>query len=155
MSQHATSTNADRPEPTCKPRRKPVHYRSQCRQLEKDKKNKLRALKTMLGTKTVVRLFLSRKLTKTTTLTTKTKKRAERKPTTVYPPCETCGKTNQSTENCYFVVNAANGPPPRNRKPEGQNQVPQRDNQNNSNQSAQTAAQIDTSNARPSLQSCN
>ena len=32
----------------------------------------------------------------------KNSNRAERKPKTVYPPCETCWKTNHSTEKCYF-----------------------------------------------------
>ena len=39
--------------------------------------------------------------------------RAERKPRTVYPPCETRGKTNHSTEKCYNGANAANTPAPR------------------------------------------
>ena len=34
--------------------------------------------------------------------------KAERKPKTVYPPCETCGKTNHSTARCYHGANAAN-----------------------------------------------
>ena len=42
--------------------------------------------------------------------------RNDRKSTTVYPPCETCSKTNHSTENCYFGANAANRPPPRNKR---------------------------------------
>ena len=49
--------------------------------------------------------------------------RAERKPKTEYPPCETCSKTNHSTEKCYQGANAANRPPPRQRRPERQNQV--------------------------------
>ena len=32
----------------------------------------------------------------------------DRKSRTVYPPCETCGKTNHSTERCYVGANAAN-----------------------------------------------
>ena len=154
MSQHASSTNADRPEPTCKPRRKPVQYRNQCRQLERQKEQ-AEGTQNNAGNKNSGANIFIPKIDKNNNNNNKNNKRAERKPTTVYPLCETCEKTNQSTQNCYFVVNAANGPPPRNRKPEGQNQVPQRDNQNNSNESAQTAAQIDTSNARPSLQSCN
>ena len=67
--------------------------------------------------------------------------RAERKPKTVYPPCETCGKTNHSTEKCYYGANAANRPPPRQRRPERQNQVQERDNQNDSNETTQAAAQ--------------
>ena len=39
-----------------------------------------------------------------------TNNRADRKPGTVYPPCETCGKTNHYTEEYYFGANAANRP---------------------------------------------
>ena len=39
----------------------------------------------------------------------------------LYPPCETCGKTNHSTERCYVGANAANRPPPRKSKPQQQN----------------------------------
>ena len=52
----------------------------------------------------------------------KNSNRAEKKkPKTVYPLCETCGKTNHSTENCYYGANAANRPLPRQRRPERQN----------------------------------
>ena len=67
--------------------------------------------------------------------------RAETKPKTVYPPCETCGKTNQSIERCYRGANAANRPPSRQRKPEKQNQVQQRASQNGSTEINQAAAQ--------------
>ena len=36
----------------------------------------------------------------------------DRKSRTLYPPCETCGKTNHSTERCYVGSNAANRPLP-------------------------------------------
>ena len=38
--------------------------------------------------------------------------RAEKKPKTVYPHCETCGKTNHSTERRYHGANAASRTPP-------------------------------------------
>ena len=66
--------------------------------------------------------------------------RAERMPKTVYPPCETCGKTKPSTENCYHRAHAANRPPIRQRRPERQNQVPERANQNDLNETTQAAA---------------
>ena len=65
--------------------------------------------------------------------------RAEIKPKTLYPPCETCGKTNHSKEKCYYGANAANRPPPRQRGPERQNQVQERANQNDSNETIQAA----------------
>ena len=39
---------------------------------------------------------------------------------TLYPPCETCGKTNHSTERCYVGANAANRQPPWKNKPQEQ-----------------------------------
>ena len=36
----------------------------------------------------------------------------DRKSRTLYPPCETCGKTNHSTEKCYVGAHAANRPLP-------------------------------------------
>ena len=71
----------------------------------------------------------------------KNSNRAERKPKTVYPPCETCRKTNHSTDKCYFGDNAANRPPPRHRRPERQNHVPERANQSDANEAPQAAAQ--------------
>ena len=44
----------------------------------------------------------------------------DRKPRTLYPPCETCGKTNHSTERCYVGANAANRPLPWKNKPQEQ-----------------------------------
>ena len=67
--------------------------------------------------------------------------KAERKPKTVYPLCETSAKTNHSTEKCYCGANAANRPPPRHRRPESQNQHREGANQNDSNETNQAAAQ--------------
>ena len=55
---------------------------------------------------------------------------AERKPESVYPPCETYGKTNHSTDRCYVGANAANRPLPWKSKPEGQSGHHQQDAQN-------------------------
>ena len=65
----------------------------------------------------------------------------DRRSRPVFPPCETCGRTNQSTEKSYLGANAANRPPPRNRRPEGQNQSQQNNAQNNSDGNVQAAAQ--------------
>ena len=43
-----------------------------------------------------------------------------RKYRTLYPPCETCGKTNHSTERCYVGANAVNRPLPWKSKPQKQ-----------------------------------
>ena len=70
----------------------------------------------------------------------KNSNKAERKPKTVYSPCETCGKTNHSTAKCYFGAIASNRPPPRHRRPERQNQVSERANQIDTNEAPQAAA---------------
>ena len=44
----------------------------------------------------------------------------DRKSRTLYPPCETCGKTNHSTERCYVGANASNRPLPWKNRPEEQ-----------------------------------
>ena len=44
----------------------------------------------------------------------------DRKSRTLYPPCETCGKTNHSTERYYVGANAANRPLPWKKKPQEQ-----------------------------------
>ena len=44
----------------------------------------------------------------------------DRKFRTVYPPCETCGKTNHSAERCYVGANAVNRPLPCTSKPQQQ-----------------------------------
>ena len=44
----------------------------------------------------------------------------DRKSRTLYPPCETCGKTNRSTERCHVRANAANRPLPWKNKPQKQ-----------------------------------
>ena len=43
-----------------------------------------------------------------------------RKSRTLYPPCETCGKTNHSTARCYVGANAVNRPLPWKSKPQQQ-----------------------------------
>ena len=44
----------------------------------------------------------------------------DRKSRTLYPSCDTCGKTNHSTERCYVGVNAAKRPLPWKNKPQEQ-----------------------------------
>ena len=44
----------------------------------------------------------------------------DRKSGTLYPPCETCGKANHSTERCYVGANTANRPLPWKNKPQEQ-----------------------------------
>ena len=107
------------------------------------KKNSLKILKIFRKTKTVAPISLSQTTTQRRITTTKTTKQCQswKNPKTVYPTCETCGKTNHSTKKCYYGTNAANGPPPRHRRSERKNQAQQRANESNSNENTQAAAQ--------------
>ena len=71
----------------------------------------------------------------------KNSNKAKRKSKTVQSPCKTRGKTNHSTEKCYYGANAANRPPPGQGRPERQNPVQERANQYDSNETTQAAAQ--------------
>ena len=140
VSQQPTNTNADRPKPTCHHCKKPRYYRNQCHLLKKQREqtehdqnnpgNKNSAANTSNPNGNV-----------NNNNNNKNSNKAQRKPKTVYPPCETCGKTNHTTEKCYFGANAANRPPLRHRRPERQNQVQERANQSDSNEAPQAAAQ--------------
>ena len=140
VSQQPTNTNADRPKPTCHHCKKPGHYRNQCRLLKKQRET-TENNQNNPGNKNSEANISNPNSNANNNNNNRNNNRAEKKPKTVYPPCETCGKTNHSTEKCYFGANAANRPPPRHRRQERQNQVPERAKQNDSNEASQTAAQ--------------
>ena len=107
VGQQPTNTNGDRPKQTCHHCKKPGHYKNQCRLLKKQREqtdnnqnnpgNKNSAANTSNPNGNV-----------NNNNNNKNSNKAERKPKTVYPPFETRGKTNHSTEKGYFGVNAAN-----------------------------------------------
>ena len=106
----------------------------------KNSENKLKILKIIPGKKSAANTSNPNSNANNTNIN-KNSNKAEGKPKTLYPPCETCGKTNHSTEKCYFGANATNRPPPRHRRPERQNQVSERANQSDTNEAPQAAAQ--------------
>ena len=134
VSQKPTNTNAYRPEPTCHHCKKPGHYRNQCRLLKKQREQTENDQNNP-GNKNSDANTSNPNSNVSNNNNNKNSNRAERKPKTVYPPCETCGKTNHSTEKCYFGANAANRPLPRHRRPERQNQISERANQSDNNSS--------------------
>ena len=137
VSQQPTNTNADRPKPTCHHCKKPGHYMNQCRLLKKQRET-TENNQNNPGNNNSDANISNPNSNANNNNNNRNNNRAERKPKTVYPPCETCGKTNHSTEKCYFVCIR---PPPRHGRPEKQNQVPERAKQNDSNEASQTAAQ--------------
>ena len=137
--------NSEKPEPTCHHCKKPGHYRNQCRQLKREKdqaqnntdsaaNNKNNNGSAQTNSNPNHKAPIANKANNTNN-------QRDRKPRPVFPPCETCGRPNHSTERCYLAANAANRPPPRNRRPEGQNQAQQRNTQNNSDGNVQAVAQ--------------
>ena len=121
VSQHATNIKADRHKPTCHHCKKPGHYRNQCRLLKKQREQTENTQNNPGNRSSDANNSLQDNNTNNNNhINYKHCNRAERKPETVYPPSETCGKTNHSTERCYVRANAANRPLPWKSKPQQQ-----------------------------------
>ena len=129
VSQQPTNTNADRPKPTCHHCKKPGHYRNECRLLKKQREQ-TENNQNNPGNKNTAANTSNPNSNVNNTNNNKNSNKAERKPETVYPPCETCGKTNHSADRCYVGANAANRPLPWKSKPKGQSGHHQQDAQN-------------------------
>ena len=138
-SQQPTNTNADRPKLTCHHCEKPGHYRNQCRLLKKQREQ-TENNQNNPGNKNSDAITSNPNSNVNNNNNNKKSNKAGRKPKTVDPPCDTCGKINHSIEKCYFGANAANRPPHRHRIPERQNQVSERANQSDNNEGPQAAA---------------
>ena len=139
-SQRKARTNAEEPNTTFHCCKKPEHYgyQGKKRYVLKRQKEQVEGTQVNPGNRNSG--------ADKTTITSRQQQqqntsRAGRKLKTVYPPCETSRKTNNSTGKCNYGANAAKRLPPRHRRPGGQNQVQQRDNQNSPKDSAQAAAQ--------------
>ena len=142
VTQQAPQQNSNKPKPTCHHCKKPGHYQTQCRQLKREKEqtrnNKNSANNNNGSAQTNPNP--NNKVANNTKVNN-IKNQRDRRPRPVFPPCETCGRTNHSTEKCYLGANAANRPPPRNRRLEGEKQSQQNNAQNNSDGNVQAAAQ--------------
>ena len=140
VTQQATQQNSEKPKSTCHNCKKPGHYWNQCHQLKREKdqarNNTNSAENNNRNDDVGLTNSNSNKKVSNNTSASNTKNQNDRRPRFVYPTYETCGKTNHSTEKCYFGANAANRPLPWNRRQEVQNQA-----QSNSDGNVQTAAQ--------------
>ena len=142
VTQQAPQQNSNKPRPTYHHCKKPGHYQTQCRQLKREKeqtRNNTNSASNNNGS-AQTNPNPNNKVANNTKGNNINIQR-DRRPKPIFPPCETCGRTNHSTERCYFGANAANRPPPRNRRPEGQNQSQKNNAQNNSGGNVQAAAQ--------------
>ena len=143
VTQQAPHQNSDKTKTTCHVRKKPGHYQNQCRQLKREKyqaRNQTNSANNNNGSAQTN--SNPNKKVSNNTKANNTNNQRDRRPRPVFPPCETCGRTNHSTEKCYLGANAANRSLPRNLRTEGQNQVQQRNAQSNSDGNVQVAAQI-------------
>ena len=141
VSHKTVNADADRPKPTCHQCKKPEHYRFQCR-LMKKQREQTENIQSNLGNKNSdANTSNPSSNVNHHNNNNKSSNRAGGKPKTVYPPCDICGKTNHSTEKCYYGANAANRPPHRQRRRERQNQVHGRANHKDSKETNQAAAQ--------------
>ena len=145
VMQQDTQQNSEKLEPTCHQCKKPGHYRNQCRQFKREKdqvqNNTDSAANNKNNNGSAQTNSNPNHKAPVANKANNTNNQRDRKPRPVFPPCETCGRTNHRTERCYLGANAANRPPPRNRRPERQNQAQQRKTQNNSDGNVQAVAQ--------------
>ena len=145
VTQQAPQQNSNKPRPTCHHCKKPGHYRNQCRQLKREKdqtRNNTNSANNNNGSaQTNSNPNNNHNKVANNTKGNNINNQRDRRPKLVFPTCETCGRTNHSREKCYLGANAANRPPPRNRRLEGQNQSQRNNAQNNSDGDVQAAAQ--------------
>ena len=142
VTQQAPQQNPNKPGPTCRHCKKPGHYQNQCRQLKREKdqtRNNTTSANNNNGS--AQRNSNPNNKVANNTKGNNINNQRDRRTRPVCPPCDTCGRTNHSTEKCYLGANAANRPPLRNRRLEGQNQGQQNNTQSNSASNVQAAAQ--------------
>ena len=113
VTQQATQQNSEKPKPTCHHCKKPGHYWNQCRRLKREKdpaRNNMKSPDNDNNNNNDGGQTNSNSNNKVSnnTNTSHTNKQKYRNLGPVYPPCETCGKTNHSTEKCYCGANATN-----------------------------------------------
>ena len=122
VTQQTPQQNTNKPRPTCHHCKKPGHYQNQCRQLKREKDQTRNNTNSANNSNGIAQTNSNAKnKVANNTRADNVKNQRDRRSRPVFPPCETCGRTNHSTEKCYLVANAANRRPPQNRRPEGQN----------------------------------
>ena len=143
VTQQAPQQDSNKPRPTCHYCKKPGHYQNQCRQLKREKDQTRNITNSANNNKGSAQTNSNpNNKTANNTKANSINNQRDKRPRPVFPPCdETCGRTNHSTEKCYLGANAASRLPSRKTRPEGQNQVQQRNAQSNSDGNVQAAAQ--------------
>ena len=110
VTQQPPQQNSNKPRPTCYHCKKPGHYQNQCRQLKREKdqtRNNTNSANSKNGSAQTNSHPNNNEITNNTKGNNINNQR-NRKSRPVFPPCETCGRNNHSTENSYLGANAAN-----------------------------------------------
>ena len=97
VSHNSANANADRTKPTCDYCNKPGQYRNQCRLLKKQRGQTENNQNNPGNKNSDANTSTPNGNVNNPSNNNRNSNRAERKPKTVYPPCETCCKTNHST----------------------------------------------------------
>ena len=143
VTQQPPQQYSNKPRPTCHHCKKPGHYQNQCRQIKREKDQTRINTNSANNNNGSAQTNSNPNNNKVTNNTkgNNLKNHRDRKSRPVFPPCETYGRNYHSTEKSYLGANAANRLPPRNRRPEGQNQGQQNNAQSNSDGNVQAAGQ--------------
>ena len=99
VTQQAPQQNSDKPKPTLHHCKKPGHYHNQCHQLkrEKDQNRNITNSANNNNGSAQTNSSLNNKVANNTKANNINNQR-NRRSRPVFPPCETCGRTNHSTE---------------------------------------------------------
>ena len=106
VMQQDRQQNSEKPKPTCHHCKKPGHYRNQCRQHKREKDQAQNNTDSAANNKNnngsaQTNSNLNHKAP-IANKANNTNNQRDRKPRPVFPSCETCGRTNHSTERCYL-----------------------------------------------------
>ena len=101
VTKQAPQQNSNKHKPTCHHCKKPSHYQNQCRQLKREKdqtRNNTNNINNNNGSAQTD----SNPNNKVTNNTkgNNINNQSDRRSRLVFPPCETCGRNNHSTEKC-------------------------------------------------------
>ena len=101
VSHNTVNANTNKTKPTFHYCKKPGHYKNQCRLLKKQREQTENNQNNPGNKNSDANTSNPNGNINNPKNNNRNSNRAERKPKTVYTPCETCGKTNHSTERCY------------------------------------------------------
>ena len=154
VTQQALQQNSNKPRPTCHHSKKSGNYQNQCRQLKREKDQTRSNTNSANNNKDSAQTNSNpNNKVSNNTKANNTNNQRDRRSRPVSPTCETCGRTNHSTEKCYLGANAANRPPPRTRRPEGKTKSGREMHQATQMGMSQILPKLYTENATSSLRS--